>query len=497
MGLERAAIDHTCNVIRRQVQEEYKDLTLVFVVHKDKKRQEALDLEELNILSHKCGKAALDVFKKQKKKNKTSFLGLFFETKGKFLSFFKHTCTLGLFFVNVDEYETVEEAKEHIYHLVWHALELAEIYSLEGEDQKPEGLVTPQYSPIELAKNNLMADVFAAVMQEFQEHKGTIETLAQRRAQYALKPIAHYQAEKYPYPIAMETTKLVYEDLAGSLKAKTKVIHLSLQLAQEVGTTYDAQSIKQWWAFSTRAQEMAWMGFDHEHILSTALFTSEDPYARSTAYLVSEALDIEPKTLADLTAYNPFTDQEANERLHNKACDEAYRSAISQTALTDDYDDLMDEAYRQNKKLEEGHILGWCAHALLEAANIFKNSNTGDEKTLTEAAATFHRARAGLTWETMYKMSKTLMKTRRQGRAINAKTLEEISKENPEFSPFVSAFKATLDYKPRAKPPAEFPILPGEQERMKMAKMLAMNNPKDDRDFGSNFVSLEEEPEEA
>ncbi len=444
MGLERTALDHACNVIRRQVQDEFRDLTLFFVVYTSGKRAQALAQAEDSLLSHEAGKAALGLLKQHEQTDKTEFLGLSTGKKEGLLSFLKNPSFLALFFINADDFETLEDAREQVYHLTWHALDLLERHTLQNKKQgMAKDVITPEYTSLSLSKSNLIADVFTALTFELQGHHGMIQELAQKRSLLTLQPAVGYRAETYPYPIAVETTQMVFEELRDNFKQKTKITGRAFQLAKEVGLTHDDRSIKQWWAFSSRAQEMAWMDFEHEKILSAAIHTSEDPYVRSMAHLVSEAMEIKPGPLAELGTYNPFTDQEVNARAHNKACEESFQRAIAKTLETGEPYHFTEEAYRQNKRLSQGHPIGWCAHALIRAGKAFEQDNPEKRSQAENAAETFHKANSEISWKIMHKISKKIMRIRRTGLEITADELVALGQKNPDFAIIAKAYKET------------------------------------------------------
>ncbi len=474
-------MEHTCNVIRRQIQDEIKDLTLYFVVHDDQSRSRTLAMEEQHILDHPAGEAALPVFKKYQQGNKTRFLGLTEGAQKKKLSLNnKQSFFLGMYFVNASEFETMEEAREHIYHLAWHAIELLEHYMAEDKKYRLSGdVIFPQNTPISLSKSNMAADVFAAVTLELQGNSGAIADIAYRRATATLSAIPDYKAEQYPYIIALETTQQVFDELKQNFNAKIRISGHAIHVAKEVNETYSDQPIKQWWHFCTRAQEMAWMRSNPDDILTAALYGSEDPYTRSIAYLIAESLSIEPKTLSTAIPYNPFADQQANERLHDKTCEEALQAVLSQAIPANNYKAFVQEAHMQNQKLAQGYPIGWCAHAMLKAGAAYKNADPESSEIADMIAKIFQDARTNIPWKVIEKANRVIMKKRRGEHEINAKELEKMSQKMPELSLFAHTFKTATKFfkkienlnilKPEGINAADF-ILPGDLERDEIAR---------------------------
>ncbi|GJL85244.1 MAG: hypothetical protein DHS20C02_10190 [Micavibrio sp.] len=488
MGLERTALEHACNVIRRQIQDEVKDLTLFFVVHDDRDRSETLGREEQLILDHPAGEIAFPIFQKHKQSNRTEFLGLAIGHQKKKLSLKKHPFFLGLYFVNASDYETMEEAREHIYHLAWHAIELLDHYKAENKSYElTDSIITPLRNPVSLSKSNMAADVFAAVTLQLQGNNDMIGSLAYKRAHSTLSPTPYYKAEQYPYIIAIETTQQIFDELKENFNAKIRVSGHAIKVAREVYETYNDQPIKQWWSFCIRAQEMAWMGRNPKEILTAALYASEDPYTRSIAYLIAEALNIDLQTLSAVSFYNPFTDQEANERLHNKTCEESFQAALSQAMTTNSYYAFIQEAHAQNRKLAEGYPIGWCAHAILKAAAAHKNADPESPETRDLITKIFQEAQKEIPWKIMKQVNRQLMKKRRQGYQINTEKLEQMSSKFSSLSIFAHTFKTATRLYKRAEKKGLFDrsgidisdfTLPGDIEKDDMTRYgAAFRNP--------------------
>jgi hypothetical protein len=223
----------------------------------------------------------------------------------------------------------------------------------------------------------------------------------------------------------MDAAQLVYDDMrkAGAL-SKAKMFSQALEMAREIGITFDPDTALQWWAFAKPAQEMAWLGIDKGRILAAAVHSSEDPYARANAYLVSEILHIDPGMMSDNTLYNAFTDQEANERHHKKMCDDLLQDLLSRRNPEDNGDIFRREAAKQNRKLLEGQLIGWCAPALLAAAAIF-DSNMPETAKLEQARRTYGDACRKTNTEVLRALGQKMIAMCHAGEALNVKKLAE------------------------------------------------------------------------
>ena len=453
MSLDTPALDHICSVVRRSVQEEIQDLTLLYIAHNTGTRGRALKSKIEDVLEHPAGETLLPLLKKMAEDTEqhSVFAGLAFGEKRTLLGLRKHRLALAVFFINSDEFTDQNDARQHAYHVAWQALSLSQKYKAGQVNMFAEsgGVIRFRQSPVAMARQNLLGDVFSAVLLEKQGHKKAINALAYKRSLMALQAVPHYKAEQYPFPIAADAVGLVYDEMKDS-SAAAKPVAMAMEIANEIDYTYDDTSIRQWWEFSMAAQEMAWLNFDKTKILSTAIYTSEDPYVRSTAYLVAEALNMEPAALSDLGSYNPFTDQEVNERLHVRACDESFQ-AIAGTLAVNFNEHLFDEEIRrQNQRLMEGFPIGWCGHGLLMARDALELVAPA-QNPVEAARQAFIRGCKSVAWETLRTVCRMAMSRRRDGEPVTPEMLIEFCQDKEALSLVAGVFAAVEHQTPAGK----------------------------------------------
>jgi hypothetical protein len=415
MALETSTIEHSCNVVRRQVQEEWPDLALNFIVYHEGKLAKALDQKREEIKAHPAGKILLPLLK-EVDPERSFFIAARAQEK-KLLSFMARKKTLACVFFPADaEYADTEQVRQQAYAMAWHML---------NAPAADNTAARPAYkNETERAWHNMLADAFSALVIEMQGKKGFIRTLARRRSTLALEAHARHAPEDYPYPVVMDAAQLVYDDMRriGGLM-KGKILSQALEVVREIGMTFDQNTVLQWWAFSRPAQEMAWLGIDKHKILNAAIHTSEDPYARSTAYMVAEMLSIDPAPVSDISLYNAFTDQEANERHHRKLCDHVFQKLISKVTPLDNGTLFRLEADKQNRKLLEGQLVGWCAPGLIAAAAMFDKPLSAAAK-MEETKRVYAEACRKTNSEILQKLGHILVTLRRAGEIL---TLERIA----------------------------------------------------------------------
>jgi hypothetical protein len=447
MGLRIDSVENACSLIARQVQDVYNDLTMHFIVHSKGQMNERIALSEHEVIRHPAGDTARAILKKIPKTDHSSFLGMAVALQKSFFGLSSKDNVLALFNINVDNYTDIRDAKTHLYHLAWHAIDLMDIRKRPEYRRKfKSGPMIPKRSPMNLAKANLQADAFAAVMQGLNGDTEALDMLAVLRGKNALIQLSEQRAEDYPYIIALEAAQFAYSELERNKIARSKYIETARHISIEVGYTFDEASIKQWWAFSEPAQDMAWRGYTAEEILGAAVFTSENPYVRATAYLVSEVTKVDPLPSHDIThAYNPFANQEKNKLLHREIMQATFEEAINLGGDEESARALLNAANAQNENLTEGRILGWCATALQAAAKAFESALDNGGSPLQAARKEFDGVKAKLDWDAIKDLGDAIVAQRRQGYTVTMGNIAEICNENPAFAPVLGSIKLTLN----------------------------------------------------
>src|SRR5690606_38315593 len=129
---------------------------------------------------------------------------------------------------------------------------------------------------------------------------------------------------------------------------------------------------------------------------------------------------------------------EVNERMHGKLCDKIFRQVIERVKKHDDPYYFLEEAQHQNNRLKDGHVSGWCAHALLKLAQAYET-----EKKLQNAQELFHAQLKTLLWDELHKLSRAMMKLRRAGERITKKSLFGITESETGLRLVAQDFEAT------------------------------------------------------
>ncbi len=410
MDVDLKATEHACSMVRSQMQEEFPDLDLHFIICNQGELEAALERKRGEIEVHPAGNAVLQELVKADPNASTCVIG--WARERRFFSSLSRQKTLACIIVFLDKnFSDSDRLRQRVYAMAWHVLN---IENNKQTKKKPGTCITVSYPDEEsLTWHNMLADVFSALALEMQGRKGAIRMLGKRRCMMALETNRGYMAEHYPYPVVMDAALLVFEDaVKDETLSKEKPFARALEMTREIGETFDPASIVQWWAFAQPAQEMAWLNIEKNKILGASAHTSENPYARSISYMVSEMLSIEPATLVGTSFFNAFTDMEANERHHRKQC-EANFEYLTSAMHKDKADSLRTGAARQNKALVKGQIIGWCAPELLAAAEAYENAGEARTTALDIAHTVFVNENIKIVSDKIRKLATAVIAVRR------------------------------------------------------------------------------------
>jgi len=447
MTLRLDSVEQACADIASEVQAVYNNLALHVIVHGRGQLAERMALSEHEIIRHPAAATANMILKKAIGQERSSFLGMAVSKDRGFMGLMAQDHVLALFNLNTSEFSDIREIKTYLYHLAWHAIDLMELR------RKPEykrkfaaGPMVPKRSPLNLAKANLQADVFASIMSALHGETDSLTHLARRRADYPLLTLSTIKAEDYPFIIAMEATEYSLSRINRAALPTSKFIPTARQVSLEVGFTFDDPSIRQWWSFAEPAQDMAWRGHTREQILGASVFTSEDPYVRATGYLISEVLSIAPTPSFDMgDIYNAFLNADRNKLLHQELMERAFQEAIEVGIEAESGLPLLNAANTQNENLTEGKILGWCAHALQAAARAFEQALVTGSSPHQAARQEFDGAKENIGWDTIKDMGDAIIARRRMGQALTLGSIAEICNEHPVFAPILGSIKITMN----------------------------------------------------
>ncbi len=453
MTINLDVLQDICSLAAKQVQDLYPDVELLFVPHQMGKLAEVVKLGEHGMMKHPAGKTTIEILEKNKHHSLTGFLGLAIDRKTKMFGLASSESILAIINVNMDEFTSPKDLRRAVYHHAWHAIDLVDIRKRpEYKSKFKSGPMVPKRSPMNLARLNLQADVFSAVMSGLQGEEDAIDVLAAQRAMDALRPVHSRRAQDYPFVIAMEAAKFGFEKLIEMKPTRIKYLYYARQLALEVGYTFDETSIRQWWGFSQPAQDMAWRNQPGEVILGSAIVSAEDSYIRATGHLVSDIIGLIPNESAHLLPhYNAYAPKEHNLGLHKELMIKAFDDALVLGVSEDNGWPLVAAAAKQNQSLTEGVVLGWCANALYAAARAFDSALASGRNAAQAARMEFEGSKDSTSWETLEKLGDDIIEQRRRGEKVSLDMILTICQSDKELATVQSAIGVTKRLQGQAK----------------------------------------------
>lgn len=416
MALTREKIEHICERARRTLSHNERELKPFFLLYRSGQMKEALAEAQPKLRRLKnAGRLLHDFLGKIEEPSGPCFPGLIYYNPPRILPFLGGEQILAPILINTEEVEDAASAQHLVYHLFWHALNL--LADFRAARKSPETadyvqdryVLKPKYLKFKETRNNLVADIFAAFMTEFELKSGLIGKLALRRAESAMEKIPGFLVEKYPYPLVAEACQLVFDDLQSVFTESEQLFPVAYKMASEVAATYGDEVIQQWRDFALPAQEMTWLGAPADAILGNAVFTAEDPYVRTGAYMIGEMMGRMASPASEKNLYNAYGKDDKNREIHFQACEEEFHRVLSRAATMSDPSAFIEEVKRQNKQLAEGNPVGWCAHAITEAGKVFEQCLQTDQMTIEEVSEAFQKHLQTINWEDILKVSRTII----------------------------------------------------------------------------------------
>ena len=313
---------------------------------------------------------------------------------------------------------------------------------LEKESDEKEKIqnADPSRAMIKTLRTRMMADCFATMMLESTGMKGALQNIPKQMCKKTLSTAKNYRAHLHPLPMALDGLNVIYKDLKDSRTPKTGTFEHTHFMACEIGDTYDDIPLKEWVRFCLNAQDMAWAGHQPSEIISAAVYGSDSPYIRSNAHICAETLNITPSPLKTHAMYNPFADDDANERAHIRLCNAAFLTLMDKVSVSENPHLFLDEARTQTKKLMECQPLGWCAPALIEAENayrLFIETPNAEEDMIKHA---FEAGLSRIHWKDLGALTRRIIALKNKMERVCATDVLEDIEGIEKFEPYQGAF---------------------------------------------------------
>lgn len=450
MSVDYKTAKHICNVIRRQIQGGFPDLYINFIVHAEDKRKQAFSEDKESLSGHSAGDFAINHLQDPKhmsilEKNRSCFSILAYDKQPGFLGFFQSDSYLSILFINHERFPNEDNLRNHAFHLAWHAIALYRNFmdaDTKGTNHSADlfkdsdNILRTDMTSAQWKHRNLQADIFAVSIQTLQGRENTLDILSKQRMSDTLHATPGFVAENFPFPVCLDTLDFVFQNKINQYKKSKKPIIAATEIAEEIGKAYDESSIEQWRSFSLPAQEMAWLGHNPKSILGAAIYTSENTYAQSIADMLAERMDIKPDVVSTSQEYNPFTAQEANERIHKKQCNQLIDNILNKIHEEKNHAIIMEVIQKQNIFLQDTSLIGWCSSALIQTKIYIEQSDLSNDIVgiLKHARTVFQEEVNSIPWDTLVHFSRALFIHRRNNIHQTMDDIINIADKNDEFA---------------------------------------------------------------
>ena len=448
MALQLDATTQLCREITRQVRENYKTLTVHFVIHHDGQRNEALGVTAQEIVHHPAADTAMRLMQQPRLNEESALLGTSVARNNLFMGLAWRDQLLALCTINIDHADNLKDIRRQAWHLTWHAIDAYNYH--DNPDNNRSGpdsnIIVRRRNAIEMARANMQADSFSAIICALNSDRDALHDIGKQRALNALSTRSAHMPEFYPYAIAMEAAEFSFSEIGKKQPSKRMAIAAALKIAHEIDRSIDAKSLMNWFSFCEPAQDMAWRGSSKEDIISAAINTSPDTFVRTTGHLIREITALEPTPFMNISAlYSPFADDAVNQKLHEKLIEQIFEDIIAKGISLHSPDPFIKAANKQNEELSEGRMIGWCAGALQAAARALERSTEGDRQTEQLIRKEFRESRNNTNWETLNNLGTRVVKHQRDGEIITLSRLSEIAGEDKSSKTIQNAVQNTIN----------------------------------------------------
>lgn len=446
MVLQLDTVNLACEQISRQVREQFRNLTITFIPHHQGHLTEALGLAAQYMLAHPASETALNLMRKRRPTEDSALIGTAVAHEQILLGLATRDSVLSLCTLNIDNCDSIMEARRMAYHLAWHAIDAFEYHNNPTtRDENVSRIIVRRRNALDIAGANLRADAFSGILCALQEDYEAIRRIAISRGENSLMRIPGHTPEYYPFAIAMEAAEYATQNLRKRNLSRKKLLPAALQAAREIGLTFDEMLLRQWIGFSQPAQDMAWRGFDKNEILSAAINTSPITHIRATGYMISEIIEVPPASILNINkSYSPFADDKFNEKLHHKLVNKIFEDVIAEGLKRNSSDPFTETAERQNQQMTEGIVIGWCAAALQAAARGFETALANGSQPAIAARREFENEREKTAWQTLRDLGKKIIRQTRGGEAVTLSTLAELTNDTSANAAIRRSVQATL-----------------------------------------------------
>lgn len=441
--IDSQQIKDSAQELASEIQALYPSLHVNFMVHRRGQRNDQITKTLSGFKGHPAFDAARELLKARAPTEQSAFLGIAVgHERGLFGMKGKASC-LAFVTLNIDQYATREEAQYGLFHLTSQLFDLVGALNPEALRNSGEIILQQKRSPLMMARSNMKADVFSALMMTAEGHTDAIQELARVRGMQSLIAQSSQRPEEYPYAISIDVTEYAAQQTrSASAHTLLKTVN---QLSGGVAQTFDKGNLESWMHFTSPAQTMAWSGSTPDQILGAAIHSCPNPFIKSIGNLLAEVTHIDPAVKDALHSdFNPYVAIEINQIAHERQIDETFEMVMIHSMEADSALPLIRVANNQNESMLKGKMMGWCAHALHASAKAYDLARQRGVPADQAARLEFESAKNQTDWNSIHRVHDHVLAQRRNGFAVTMSDLAAWCKNLGDLRPIMESLNFTL-----------------------------------------------------
>ena len=439
------SIDHISNAVRRFVSDEFNNLKIIYIPCQQGQQQKAFDTIKQSYTDHPAYEKIVSTVENTLRHKSDNFFGhvmvdIIEKSLGGLIKFKKY---LAICFIDETQLEIFEDHEFNAYFEIYrHTFPvLSQYFYEEKNDRIIRAINDKQRFKPNAMRIKLMQDCFATMILQSEISKQSIKSIIKQYCELTLSKSKFFRSEDRPLPLCVDGLNVVYRSLKNDRDPRIGIIEHIFFMADEIGHTYDDACLRAWLRFSQSVQFMVWADHNNNEILSAAIYNSESAYIRSTAHIFAETLNTTPTPLNIMDRHIPFRSEEDNENTHQRLS-KSYFLELHKKAYTEQNAGVFMEAARlQTQRLFDGHIMSWCAPALIEAEHAYHMYEEGKAVYDDEVDNAFDAVSAQIKWKDLIKLNQIFIEERRKNDIITPARALEITAKYEEFSHYKTAFE--------------------------------------------------------
>jgi hypothetical protein len=432
--------------ITTEFEEFDKQLTVIITLSGVQTNQDTLTEKQSNIINLPQGQELFNALKKhiESASPTSQVIGIISQQQKKLMGLKSASRYTALINIDVSQHPDTKSLENDIYAHIWKTLSIIDDIKNKNEALiiTSGSLTTTKWNDLQTTSRNLFADIFAGSLTELKGQKGAIKNLTKKRCIACFQELQSYEARANPLPIMLETIQMVYDDVCGARREEKSNIKKALNITSEVIDTMDENVIRQWQSFIDAAHEMAWAGLSTAQILGTAIYTSDNVYNRTSAYMIAEILNTDPTPVIKFDGYNAFADLDIQQRSHKIACLETFEYAQSRQTFGTTPETYFQMAHQSCDMLLEGKPNGFCAPALILLGQTVKETPDITKEALSEM---FAAQMSAMPWAVVRDLHKSITDLRKNNKCKGLNSIIEVLRLDDETRDAAILIKVLAD----------------------------------------------------